>query len=800
MATQRPGYSVPLAEFAASLLAQQELAPRASLLAQQVAQFLPGETAVAVYAFDQENPRWLLKATAGEIAHQGEEFEAEAGTLGAVLERKEALLFPITELAREDYAHLNIVRTAQGLGYVPLLAGDTLLGAVEIVSYREPLGEEALAPAMELAEVAAIAFATALAYENERNAQFHSIRRLTELYDIEKVFSSILEMDQLLPIITSKVQEIIDAQAVNLWMVQEEGLLLVQQNGNDPTAEPGLTQTTGEGIAAEVGESGEPLLIDNPEDERLQKRNAGVEEGGIFSCIAVPLMQADNLVGVLEVVNPLDGEPFDDDDLFLLNTLAEATASALHNASLFEAERKVEILETLVQVSREITSTLNLDRVLQAVVNGPGAVIPYERAAVALERRGKFQLSAVSGMAQVAQTDPDVKRLSDLLYWASSLDREIFVTQRGEEIDADREETRAIFRKYFEESGVRGFYALPLLDDEGRVGVLSFESSDPGFLGPAHLEMIKVLAGQVTVAVRNAELYREVPFIGVLEPLLQRKKKFLALEKSRRTAIVGMAAAAVVFLAICPLPMRVEGTATVAARRTAKIQPEVEGTIRRVLAREGERVQKRAVLAEMDDWNYRAALAEAQARYATASAAMNRGLAANDGSEAGIQRLQADYWGSEVQRDQERLEQTKLRSPIDGVVATPRLEDQVGRKLESGDVFGEVVDTSHASVDVAIPEDDVALLQAGEKGVVKLDSFPTRTFRGTVSVVSPMGEASGEDRIFFARVDVPNPDGAVRPGMQGQAKVSVGWHPAGYVLLRRLAMWSWTKLWNWFGW
>ena len=84
---------------------------------------------------------------------------------------------------------------------------------------------------------------------------------------------------------------------------------------------------------------------------------------------------------------------------------------------------------------------------------------------------------------------------------------------------------------------MRGFYAVPLADDEGRVGILSFESSDPDCLTSAHLEMIKVLASQATVALRNASLYKEVPFIGVLQPFFQRKRKFLALEKHRRITI-----------------------------------------------------------------------------------------------------------------------------------------------------------------------------------------------------------------------------------------------------------------------
>ncbi len=61
------------------------------------------------------------------------------------------------------------------------------------------------------------------------------------------------------------------------------------------------------------------------------------------------------------------------------------------------AERKVEILETLVTVSHEITSTLNLERMLQTIVNAPQPVIRYERAPIALEHRGRFKLSAVTG-------------------------------------------------------------------------------------------------------------------------------------------------------------------------------------------------------------------------------------------------------------------------------------------------------------------------------------------------------------------------------------------------------------------
>jgi multidrug resistance efflux pump len=206
------------------------------------------------------------------------------------------------------------------------------------------------------------------------------------------------------------------------------------------------------------------------------------------------------------------------------------------------------------------------------------------------------------------------------------------------------------------------------------------------------------------------------------------------------------------------------------------------------------------VLAEMEDWDYRAARAAAQAKYETALAAMNRALAANDGSEAGIQRVQTEYWASEVTRAKERLERTRLRTPIDGVVATPHIETLIGTKLDMGDTLAQVINSSHALVDVAVDESDVPLLEPGEAAAVKLESYPTRRFRGRLEIVSPTSTAQQEKRVFFARVDVPNPEGLIRPGMMGVSKVSVGWKPAGYVIFRGFAMWAWSKLWSWFGW
>ncbi len=101
---------------------------------------------------------------------------------------------------------------------------------------------------------------------------------------------------------------------------------------------------------------------------------------------------------------------------------------------------------------------------------------------------------------------------------------------------------------------------------------------------------------------------------------------------------------------------------------------------------------------------------------------------------------------------------------------------------------------------VAVTENDVSLLHSGEKASLKLDGFPELTFHGQVAVVSPQGVVQNDEHVFFARVSVVNPNGALRSGMQGRGKVSTGWRPAGVVMFRKPGMWIWSKIWDWFGW
>jgi multidrug resistance efflux pump len=201
----------------------------------------------------------------------------------------------------------------------------------------------------------------------------------------------------------------------------------------------------------------------------------------------------------------------------------------------------------------------------------------------------------------------------------------------------------------------------------------------------------------------------------------------------------------------------------------------------------------------MNDFQWRMDLASVEARYQAALLTMQSDLA-HGAEQAGADRAQVEYLRAEADRARTRISNAQLRSPIAGIVMTPSLENAAGEHVEAGAVFAQVLDLSSAIVDVAIPQSDAELLNTGEAAAIKLDSYPQRSWHGSVAIVSPQAVAGDGERTFDARVWLVNSDGMLRSGMSGHGKIFIAYKPAGYVLLRRPALWIWKTLWNWFGW
>ena len=109
-------------------------------------------------------------------------------------------------------------------------------------------------------------------------------------------------------------------------------------------------------------------------------------------------------------------------------------------------------------------------------------------------------------------------------------------------------------------------------------------------------------------------------------------------------------------------------------------------------------------------------------------------------------------------------------SPRDGVVVERNVSD--GMKAKSGDVLFRIVDHTRVWVLADVTERDLAGVAEGQRATVRVRAFPDRTFTGTVTRIYP--HLNMETRTARLRVELPNPDGALRPSMYADVEIATG--------------------------
>ncbi len=764
---------------------------------------------------------WIANATAevlvcrmrwtepGERLHP-KDLPASGGMLGILHQSGATRRLPAREISVEDLEHLDeFSRTrVKSALYASMPGAHRPEGVVEVLNKRA--GDFTAEDAHfleEACQLAGRALTNLDAIELERQAQLATLERLTALYDLGRTFTSTLELEELLPIVAGKIRDILGAGACNLWLASPDGqeLTLAKQIGEDPTIEEDASASLTEGLLAEIAQQANPRLLDDPSQEpALAER---VQAGGDFefqSWMGAPLRKDDEVLGVVEIINKSDGTLFNEDDLFFLTSISEQAAVALHNANLLESERKVHALDALLKISQEITSTLDLDHVLTTVVAQSSSVVPFESCVIGFYDRGRFVLGAVSGETEV----PKTREMSDLrerMEWVAEQDNPVSANLHDEGWQVEPEETRAQVVSFLEEHEHKGFYGLPLRDDQGTLGAMILLSNEPDFLSESNLETLAILASQTTVAIRNAQLYQQVPLANILQPFAQRKKKFLAaMPRSRVVEYAQRAGLVALFLTIIPWPLRVGTDATVVPAERRVVSAMEGGTVKQVFVHEGDLVKPGQALAQLDDSEDRVKLAEANAALSQARRELAEAEFRNDPAAAGQAQIRNELHSAEVSLEQQRMNEARLTSPIGGIVVTPKVEEKTGTMLKAGDSFAEIVAQDRMAAEMSVPETDVGLVRPGEKVALKLNAYPTMTFEGNVDRLGAQTRTDSGDQYFLVRATFQNIGASARDGMVGRARIQSrggwpisGWYPVGYVILRSPVRWIWQKAWAW---
>lgn len=210
----------------------------------------------------------------------------------------------------------------------------------------------------------------------------------------------------------------------------------------------------------------------------------------------------------------------------------------------------------------------------------------------------------------------------------------------------------------------------------------------------------------------------------------------------------------------------VSAVGSLVSNESVVLRPEVSGRIEAIRFRDGEPVQRGAVLVELDAAVQRAELQQARANLTLAEADFSRtqdlfGRKFVSRSSLDDARAKLEVARAGVALAQARLARMHIRAPFDGVVGIRSVSP--GDFVKDGDALINLEDIATLKLDFRLPELYLDRVRPGQTLELSSDVLPGERFAATVDAIDPLVDAEG--RAVRLRARLANPDMRLRPGV-----------------------------------
>ncbi len=416
------------------------------------------------------------------------------GTLESPLKRK-----PLERLPR---ALLHIARqlTTDYAIFVPVFTQGRLTELL-IMGYPQPAPEELL----RTAHTIGLAISAARERIQQQAGILRKLRENEAIMNISRLLTSAPDLDTLFRTLHEQVRQTVGDYAFLVALYETETNTIqipyLYENGRISSLDP---YPLGEGLTSIVLRSRQPLLLVENTAEQARALGAKVIGEPARSWLGVPLIAHDEPIGALVIQDLEHEKAFDEDDMRLLQGLADSIAGVLQNIRLLEETRRRALeVQTAAEIARDISQAIHLDELLQKAV----ALIPQR---LRFYHAAIFLLDASRQYAVVREATGEaglkMKRMGHRL-GVGSKSTVGYASSRGEMLVINDTQADATHRPNPLLPETRAEAAIPLKVGERIIGVLDVQSTEPYAFTPENLRTLQILADQLAIAIENAELF-----------------------------------------------------------------------------------------------------------------------------------------------------------------------------------------------------------------------------------------------------------------------------------------------------
>ena len=388
---------------------------------------------------------------------------------------------------------------------VPLFSQGNLTGFLNIDS-RLPnfFTQDHALIAQTFANQAAIAIENARLFLEEN-------RRSTIIEAIASLANEIATTREILPAldkIAERALSLLNAGTVAFYLLQEddETIKVVTVQGAYEKELKSRSIKIGEGITGNIIADGKPEIVDDIFKDARRKTVPGTpkEDAEHDTMMSAPLILHGKSIGAINAWRLKSKGFFDKSELNFLVSIAHQASISIESARLFqETTRHAQEATAIAEVGRDISSTLQLDLVLDRIANYAQELLIGQTSAVYLSESNQSILRAISA---VGEDSEQVK--NDPLEVGVGILGNIALQKFGEIVNDALGDPRGITIKGTDDDPFGHILSVPVLSKDKLTGLLVvWRTGQENDFRPSDLNFLTRLAQQAAVAIENARLF-----------------------------------------------------------------------------------------------------------------------------------------------------------------------------------------------------------------------------------------------------------------------------------------------------
>jgi putative nucleotidyltransferase with HDIG domain len=335
-------------------------------------------------------------------------------------------------------------------------------------------------------------------------------KKVNILNEVSKVTATDFEINKILEKFLDITMEAVQADAGSILLIDKlsDTLYFAVARGKKASKLKDYKLTLGEGIAGWVAQSGKPLITpDVKKDKRFAAKISKEIKYETRNIICAPLKFEEEVLGVIELINKKGDEVFNEEDLDMLLTFTPYIGVILKNAQLFiEDRKKIKRLEHLMEITKFVNSTLNLETLLDRMLEIFTNVLNAEAGSILLldEEKDELFFAAATGEKKDSIKNIRVPIGEGVVGWVAREDKPVLI--------ADAQNDPRFFKQADQKTKfkTKTIVAVPLKTKEKLIGVVEILNKKDGLFNEEDLNLLEALSNQAAVAIENAKLYENL--------------------------------------------------------------------------------------------------------------------------------------------------------------------------------------------------------------------------------------------------------------------------------------------------